>query len=730
MAAGTAATDLSKQGRRRQGPMISRTHDSAMTKAMDGDLQDGGGRTATKRLMTYRTHDDLRAVDGDGRTRDQQDGETWQDLWQDGDLGLMAQDGGGSGPMTGLDADLQDGCDLGSDLGGGRTDADLAGPMAQDHDLAVDAYIGRHGRTMTAVDLMHLAGRRRRDGARDLAGRRRRTTAGATTMTAAGGGDGGGGGGDDGRCGDDGGGGDGRRFAVATKEGPRVLTGAAYNYGEGESSSDSEEEVNSRLSTSKSFPSALRDNYYHTNHAPNHNHATHHNHAHHNHANHAPAYHTYGHHYGHHNYHQLGPTRSLQYSAGEEPGPQTKTRDAGRGDACGCDTTSDLISLAEKGRAGVAGEEEPVGVGVGVSSSSASSSGSTTSGDDDLLTHRALRHRDPRAYRQMSPNRSPYDGTYHQECHEDGTVGEALLVRCGSVEAGFAYDLPTKTLTVHILQAKDVPSKERGGAANTQVRVLLLPGRKQKHKTRIRPGENPQFNEAFVFTKVNPEDVQQLGVRLRLYGCERMRREKMVGEVIVPFANINLTLGNTFWLTLEPRANLAQRSDSRTEVCSLTRSDSTGSTHSVHSGVPELLVGLTYNGTTGRLAVEVIKGSHFRHGDDFRNMANTRAPDTYVKLVLMSSSGQEIAHSKTSVRRGQPNPLFKETFMFQVALFQLPDVTLMVSVYTKRSMKRKDMIGWFALGLNSSGEEELTHWNQMRDSKGEQVCRWHVLIES
>ncbi|XP_069188590.1 synaptotagmin-14 isoform X1 [Procambarus clarkii] len=511
--------------------------------------------------------------------------------------------------------------------------------------------------------------------------------------------------------------------------------GAAYNYGDGESSSDSEEEASTRLSTSKSFPSALRDNH--------HNHANHHNHT--------PAYHSYNQ-YGHHNYHQLGPSRSpSQYLTPEDGAPP------GRGDGCSkCDANTDLISLAEKGRAGVGGEEEPVGVGVGVSSSSASSSGSTTSGDDDLLTHRALRHRDPRAYRQMSPSRSPYGGTHHQECGEDGTVGEVLLVRCGTIEAGFAYDLPTKTLTVHILQAKDVPSKERGGAANTQVRVLLLPARKQKHKTRIRPGENPQFNEAFVFTKINPEEVQQLGVRLRLYGCERMRREKMVGEVIVPFASINLTLGNTFWLTLEPRANLA-RAESRTEVCSLTRSDSTGSNHSAHSGVPELLVGLTYNGTTGRLAVEVIKGSHFsnevesvlppmlwrvlprdirrvgpiiRNGDDFRSMVNTRAPDTYVKLVLMSSSGQEIAHSKTSVRRGQPNPLFKETFMFQVALFQLPDVTLMVSVYTKRSMKRKDMIGWFALGLNSSGEEELAHWNQMRDSKGEQVCRWHVLLES
>lgn len=36
--------------------------------------------------------------------------------------------------------------------------------------------------------------------------------------------------------------------------------------------------------------------------------------------------------------------------------------------------------------------------------------------------------------------------------------------------------------------------------------------------------------------------------------------------------------------------------------------------------------------------------------------------------------------------------------MFQVALFQLAEVTLMVSVYNKRSMKKKDMIGWFALG--------------------------------
>lgn len=31
-----------------------------------------------------------------------------------------------------------------------------------------------------------------------------------------------------------------------------------------------------------------------------------------------------------------------------------------------------------------------------------------------------------------------------------------------------------------------------------------------------------------------------------------------------------------------------------------------------HGGVPELLIGLSYNGTTGRLSVEIMKGSNFR----------------------------------------------------------------------------------------------------------------------
>lgn len=82
---------------------------------------------------------------------------------------------------------------------------------------------------------------------------------------------------------------------------------------------------------------------------------------------------------------------------------------------------------------------------------------------------------------------------------------------------------------------------------------------------------------------------------------------------------------------------------------------------------------------------------------------NSPSPsDGYVKLSLLSSNGQTFARSKTSIRRNDPNPTFKETFMFQIAMFQLEDITLMVFVYHKKSIRRKESIGWFSLGKKLS----------------------------
>lgn len=84
-------------------------------------------------------------------------------------------------------------------------------------------------------------------------------------------------------------------------------------------------------------------------------------------------------------------------------------------------------------------------------------------------------------------------------------------------------------------------------------------------------------------------------------------------------------------------------------------------------------------------------------------------------------------------------PLDHSFFTLQVALFELQDVTLLVHAYQKHNIHRKELIGWLALGANSSGEEQLAHWNDMMEAKGDQVsffpsfvlathnrCKWSV----
>ncbi|XP_013796312.2 synaptotagmin-16 isoform X2 [Apteryx mantelli] len=298
------------------------------------------------------------------------------------------------------------------------------------------------------------------------------------------------------------------------------------------------------------------------------------------------------------------------------------------------------------------------------------------------------------------------------------------ICKCGDLDVIFDYKASSQKLVVTILEARDIPDKDRSGVNTWQVHTVLMPSKKQRGKTSVQRGPIPMFKDKITFSKLEPEELSGHAIRFRLYAVHKMIGEKMMGEQLFYLSNISQEGEVKVTLVLEPRSNLSS-GDSQLSLSAISHSDSASSTQSLsHGGVPELLVGLSYNATTGRLSVEMIKGSHFR------NLAINRPPDTYGKLCLLNSVGQEMSRCKTSIRRGQPNPVYKETFIFQVALFQLSDVTLMISIYNRRSMKRKEMIGWISMGQNSSGEEEQSHWQEMKETKGMQVCRWHMLLES
>ncbi|XP_069708968.1 synaptotagmin-14 isoform X1 [Phaenicophaeus curvirostris] len=298
------------------------------------------------------------------------------------------------------------------------------------------------------------------------------------------------------------------------------------------------------------------------------------------------------------------------------------------------------------------------------------------------------------------------------------------VAKYGTLDVTFDYDSQEQKLLVTVTAVTDIPTYSRTGGSSWQVHLVLLPIKKQRAKTSIQRGPCPVFTETFKFNHVESEMIGNYAVRFRLYSVRRMKKERIVGEKIFYLTKLNLQGKMSVPVILEPSYSLSG-CDSQMSMSEVSCSGSTSSCQSlVHGSAPEILIGLLYNATTGRLSAEVIKGSHFK------NLAANRPPNTYVKLTLLNSMGQEMSKCKTSVRRGQPNPVYKETFVFQVALFQLSDVTLILSVYNKRSMKRKEMIGWISLGLNSSGEDELNHWSEMKESKGQQVCRWHTLLES
>ncbi|XP_057715892.1 synaptotagmin-14 isoform X2 [Corythoichthys intestinalis] len=336
------------------------------------------------------------------------------------------------------------------------------------------------------------------------------------------------------------------------------------------------------------------------------------------------------------------------------------------------------------------------------------------------------------------------------EMSAHGSVAQLLknyepdqVAKYGTLDVVFDYDSEEQQLAVTIMAITDLPIQKHTGNISWQVHLVLLPTKKQRAKTGIQRGPCPLFTETFHFCHMESEMIGNYAIRFRLYSMRRMKKEKVLGENVFYLTKLHLQGKMTVPVILDPCC-IHPGAESQISLSDMTCSESASSFPSVsQSSTPEILVGLVYNATTGHLSVEVIKGIHFK------NLATNNPPnglfcclkhliggqvyiirDTYVKLTLLNSMGHEMSKCKTSICRGQPNPTYKETFVFQVALFQLSDVTLILSVYNKRSMKRKEMIGWISLGLNSSGEEELTHWTMMKESRGQQVCRWHSLLES
>ena len=316
-------------------------------------------------------------------------------------------------------------------------------------------------------------------------------------------------------------------------------------------------------------------------------------------------------------------------------------------------------------------------------------------------------------------------GKYQQEEEVITTGGdfgenleEKVVSSVGSLQVSFQYDSEEAVVEVTIISLEDVPSRNLGGAAeNVQIRLCLMPARKPQYKTEVKPINDCDFNTIFTFRKVQPDHMHGMGVRFRLFDILGKMNKRLLGEAIFSFGEVGLSDRlMTRWISLIRPSSDVSFSDTE----SVSSAGSSTELESMQSGPPELLLGLSYEENSKELNVQIIKGSNFR------SISMTRAPDTYIKLSIVGPNETELETRRTTVRQGQVNPIFKENFSFKITKFNLSMLTLMVTVFHRKAMKRKELIGWCALGKNSSSEEERVHWREARQSRS-QLTRWHLL---
>ena len=96
---------------------------------------------------------------------------------------------------------------------------------------------------------------------------------------------------------------------------------------------------------------------------------------------------------------------------------------------------------------------------------------------------------------------------------------------------------------------------------NFEVRVTLLPAKRQRLKTKEQSSGNPVFNELLTFDEVFPEDMESATLRARVYKLN-VRQRKLVWELR---ADLKADLGldtidvNQLWRELTPAADIAVR---------------------------------------------------------------------------------------------------------------------------------------------------------------------------
>ncbi|NXA13691.1 SYT7 protein, partial [Sapayoa aenigma] len=263
-------------------------------------------------------------------------------------------------------------------------------------------------------------------------------------------------------------------------------------------------------------------------------------------------------------------------------------------------------------------------------------------------------------------------GSEDDEGHE-GISRENL----GRIQFSVGYNFQESTLTVKIMKAQELPAKDFSGTSDPFVKIYLLPDKKHKLETKVkRKNLNPHWNETFLFE----------GMDWDRPGWDRGRGGKRAFHL-----DQATDMGDGMsWLSQRGQGSRG-----------------------------ELLLSLCYNPSANSIVVNIIKARNLKAMD----IGGTSDP--YVKVWLMYKD-KRVEKKKTVVMKRCLNPVFNESFAFDIPTERLRETTIVITVMDKDRLSRNDVIGKIYLSWKS-GPGEVKHWKDMIARPRQAVAQWHQL---
>ncbi|XP_076375769.1 uncharacterized protein LOC143258981 isoform X2 [Megalopta genalis] len=272
----------------------------------------------------------------------------------------------------------------------------------------------------------------------------------------------------------------------------------------------------------------------------------------------------------------------------------------------------------------------------------------------------------------------------------------------GLVCIGVQYDIGRGAdngfnLCVSILEARYLITPDGQPAQNTYVRVFLLSDTiytDRNIKTRLYKGSSsPSYQENFVIVL----NGSPIGSTLLIKVYSSMDgNDTLIGVATFQLGPLLRTPATT-WLNLIGSQQPTPR-------------------------LGELMFSLSYLPTAERLTLVVVKAKNLRG-------VSSVPGDFFVKVYLLQQ-GKKIHKKRTSIKKGENNPIFNESIIFQVPSHTLANIQLRLTVAEingdQNISTKPYSVGHIIVGPTSTGKA-LEHWSQMMMKVRRPISMWHPL---